>query len=369
MASAAGAREPDLTPEPASATESESPATARARFIELVARAPYRFDFYQVLRRLECLSQDLPRLGTAARPADEPIRLGQEPSLAFAPTTLATLKSSAGGGLPWLRVNFFGLLGPNGPMPLHLTEYAAERARHVGDGTLGRFFDLFHHRLLLIFYRSWANSQPTADMDRPSSSRFLTFVGALCGLGLPSLRGRDALPDAAKLFYAGRLSARTHNAEGLAAMVGDYFRMPARVQSFVGGWMDLPPEQRWHLGRGERRLGRSSLMGAKAFSRSHKFRVVLGPLDRNQFQRMLPGRPSLATLSAMVRSYAGDALEWDLKLMLDDRTEEPLTLNRSRLGWTSWLGVVGPGRGGERQDLILNPALENNTHPPERRPS
>ncbi len=56
-----------------------------------IEREPWAWDFHQALRRIECLSPASPRIGTAARPADEPIRLGQEPSLGFAPATLAGL--------------------------------------------------------------------------------------------------------------------------------------------------------------------------------------------------------------------------------------------------------------------------------------
>ena len=45
----------------------------------------------------------------------------------------------------------FGLLGPNGPLPLHLTEYVRERLRHHADPTFARFLDLFHHRFALFF--------------------------------------------------------------------------------------------------------------------------------------------------------------------------------------------------------------------------
>jgi type VI secretion system protein ImpH len=332
----------------------EPPAQARARFFELVARAPHMFDFYQLLRRLESVSGDLPRLGTAALPTDEPIRLGQEPSLAFAPAQLASLLPSRGGGPPWLRVFFFGLFGPNGPLPLHLTEYAADRQRNASDPTFGRFADMFHHRLLLLFYRAWSSAQPTADADRRATSRFPTYVGAFAGIGLSSLRDRDGIPDATKLHYGGRFAARTRNPEGLAAVVGDFFGMAARVQPFVPAWLDIPPDHRWALARGERRLGRSTVIGGKTFSRAHKFRLLLGPLNRKQFQSMLPGQPGLSRLTALVRNYSGDALEWDVKLSLDERSNEPLILGRSRLGWTSWLGAASHE---DREDLILNPEI------------
>src|SRR3954462_3518218 len=108
-------------------------------FLAALAEAPYRHDFYQALRRLECLYEPKPRWGEAPRPGDEPIRFGQEPDLAFAPAPLASLESGGDGRPPRRQVRLFGLFGPNGPLPIHLTEYARERLRHNGDATLSRF--------------------------------------------------------------------------------------------------------------------------------------------------------------------------------------------------------------------------------------
>lgn len=46
--------------------------------------APYDFDFFQAVRRLECIYHDKPRLGQSLKASDDPIRLAQEPSLRFA---------------------------------------------------------------------------------------------------------------------------------------------------------------------------------------------------------------------------------------------------------------------------------------------
>src|SRR5437773_9251627 len=92
-------------------------------FFTALAAEPYRWDFYQTLRRMECLFPDKPRWGCALRPVDEPVRLGQDPELSFAPAPLGSFSVGGGGVRPRLQVRLFGLLGPNGPLPIHITEY------------------------------------------------------------------------------------------------------------------------------------------------------------------------------------------------------------------------------------------------------
>jgi type VI secretion system protein ImpH len=328
----------------------------RTELEEALRRAPTAFDFFQALRRLECAYPDKPRLGESVQPSkEEPIRLGQDPSLGFAPAALSAFLPGTDGGPPRLQVSFLGLSGPNGPLPLHMTEYVRDRKHNANDPTLARFFDVFHHRILSLFYRAWANSQPTVSRDRPQQDHFLTYVGSLIGLAMSGLQNRDAFPDAAKLYYAGRLAAQTRNAEGLQAMVGDHFKMKATVEEFMGSWVDLPESERWHLDGGPHgmRLGISTNMGARAWNRQVKFRITLGPLQRKQFQSMLPEGEALPALKALVRNYVGDSLDWDLRLILDERTDQPFRLGGTRLGWDAWLGRCPDGKG--RQDLILNP--------------
>jgi type VI secretion system protein ImpH len=314
------------------------------------------FDFFQVLRRLECAHREKPRLGHSVRAADEAIRIGQEPSLSFPPGTLHAFRPGTNGAAPRLEVSFLGMTGPNGPLPLHLTEYARDRLRNSGDATFARFLDLFNHRMLLLFYRAWADAQPTVSSDRPESDRYVGYVGALAGYGLPALRNRDLMPDRAKLFFVGRLGALSRNPEGLRAIIAEHFGMPASIEEFVGTWLDLPEEDRWYPGGKPaegKQLGLTTIVGTRTWQRQTKFRVVLGPLNRGQFRSMLPEGRALRRLNAVVQNYIGEELDWDLRLILDERTDEPMKLGGTRLGWDAWLGTIPDKR--DRQDLLLYP--------------
>ena len=90
--------------------------------IEQLEREPFGFDFFRAVRLLENHRRDLPRIGTSRSPAEDPVRFCQNPSLNFAPAALEAWKADAASPAPKLFLSFFGLCGPNGPLPPHLTE-------------------------------------------------------------------------------------------------------------------------------------------------------------------------------------------------------------------------------------------------------
>lgn len=323
--------------------------------LEALRQKPYAFHFFQALRRLECRYRDQPRLGKAIRLVDDPVRLAQEPSLAFAPATLAAFDPGNEDRAPRLTEYFLGLFGPHGPLPVHLTEYARDRLRNHGDRTFARFADLFHHRMLGLFYRAWADTQPTVSFDRPETDRFNVYVGAQFGLGMPSLWNRDAVPDLAKLHYAGRLACQTRNPEGLEMILTDFFKLPVQVDTFVGHWLPLSEASRCRLGETPATglLGMTAVIGERVWDCQHRFRIVMGPMKLAEFQRFLPGSDSLQRLVAWVRNYIGDELLWDVNLILRKEDVPPLQLGEgTRLGWTTWLSSQPLAR--DADDLNLD---------------
>lgn len=332
MADAAGPASGAVTPDAAAAT---------AAFLDRLAATPWAWSFYQAMRRLEVLHADRPRLGRSTRPSQDALRLAQEPLVEFASAALSAWEPGQEGAPPRLLVHFFGLFGPDGPLPLHLTEYARDRRRNHRDPTFQRFADIFHHRAMSLFYRAWADVRPTVAFDRPAEDRFALYAGSLVGLGMPSLLGRDAMPDLTKLHFAGLLAGQTRHAEGLAAILSAFFQMDVRIESFVGAWLPLPAGDVSRLGASPQTgaLGRTVLLGGRIWSRQHKFRIVFGPLTLADYLRLLPGGASFRRLIPIVRNYVGDTLVWDVNLILRRGDVPPLQLGHgARLGWTTWLG-------------------------------
>ncbi len=339
-------------------TPSEAPAHTRAllELFDAVAAEPHRHDFYRLMRHVEALTPDLPRLGTGARPADEPLRLAQDVSLAFAPAPLAGLSRDGDGHAPRLAQRFFGLLGPNGPLPLHLTDFARERALHHGDTAFARLLDMLLHRFLLLFYRAWAQGRPVNGLDRPAQDRFAFYAGALIGHADPATQGRDAISDHAKLHFAGLLNMQTRPADVLEAMASALMRVPVQVEPYRGHWMTLPRDERTALrsraGRSAS-LGQGAVLGAHVWDRQHAFRLVLGPLTLAQYEAFLPGGGALPTLVALVRRHLNGELAWDAQLVLAAKEVPTARPGRhGRLGYSAWLGTAE--RTSDRADLALD---------------
>jgi type VI secretion system protein ImpH len=242
-------------------------------------------------------------------------------------------------------------------LPLHLTEHTRDRIRNAGDAALARFLDIFHHRAVALYYRAWANGQPTVSFDRPAEDRFAHYLGALCGLDTRSSSGREAAPSRSLVYFAGRLSAQPRNADGLLALLHDLLGLPVAIEPFVGEWLTLSSCDRWHLGR-PRGLGQGTVLGARTWQRQHRFRLVIGPLDEAALRDLLPGGSRLADVQAVVNQYVGPSLAWDLRLRLDPHTPRPPRIGQStRLGWTTWLGAATK----HRQDVVFDPSRGRRT--------
>ncbi len=304
---------------------------------------PHGFSLFAALRLLEQSFSEQPRLGESRRAADDAVRLGQAPHLSFAPCDVAEVASSEDERVH-LEQYVFGLFGPNGALPLHLTELAYERRLQKEDATLVDFLNLFQHRLISLFYRAWADAEPTVNLDRPESDRFRLFVGALIGLAPSTAHDADAVPDHAKLYRAGLLAAQPRSAEGLEALLADYFGIPVEVRQFIGSWLDIPADLRCRLGDAQSSmLNVNATLGSSTWQCQHKFEIALGPLPRSSFTDFLPGAPGLTRLRSLVRLYTNDEWEWQVRLLLRDVDIPGIRLGgteegASRLGWTSWLG-------------------------------
>jgi type VI secretion system protein ImpH len=335
--------------------------------IGLLEQEPQAFDFFRAVRLLESVHAGMPRVGHSVNVGEDWLRFAQEPHMKFTPSALESFSRSKDGMPALMDVFFLGLLGPNGPLPLHVTEYTLgrmmghdqdtsrdrdggrsaasqpegpERQTPARDDTLRAFLDVFNHRMLALFYRAWATHNQAADFDRPKDSAFARYVGSFAGFGMDCFNGRDAVPDWSKLYFSGRLSSFAHGSEGLESILKDFFGIPVAIEPFIGEWLPLPASNLCRLGASPETglLGQTTIVGSRVWVCQLKFRIRLGPMSYADYERMLPQGASYPRLRDWVNTYVGSELHWDVQYVLR-KEEVPNSIlgTAGRLGWTTWL--------------------------------
>lgn len=325
---------------------------------------PWLYDLFQLLRRVDAQAGQPYALGRAPLPRHEPVRLGQQPSMMFANAAIAAITP-----LPDIKghridINGFGLFGPNGPLPLHITEYAYQRQQQYQDFSLAAFANIFHHRLILLFYRAWADARHCVSFDRRDNRRFDHYAACLLGLGhlIPQ---RDAPGSPARYFMAGHLTRQPRNSAGLAAMLRHYFAVPIGIGENRFHWLALPGEQQLRLSRSKPvRLGQTCCLGRAIPDRQYKVQIVIGPLTRREYEQWLPparqhrlnaasgNKP--AQLKSWLSHYLGMEYLWEMQLILAADHYQGCRLGEPQpLGQRCWLGT-NPGQR-DRADFIYRP--------------
>src|ERR1700722_18702140 len=148
---------------------------------------PWNFEFFQTIRLLERMGAGKP-IGRFENPGEEAVRLGCNPALSFPPSENHSLQWPED-GQPQLLVNFMGMVGPLGVLPLPYTEWINDRGRSK-DQTFRSFLDLFHHRILSLFYQAWEKYRFPVAYERDRNDRFTRFLLAFLGMGTEGLRHR-----------------------------------------------------------------------------------------------------------------------------------------------------------------------------------
>ena len=333
---------------------------------------PQRFEFFQLVRLLEQEARRTGKgrpLGYDGSPHDDLARFRVDPALAFAPSSVKVGRKRAQGET--FEVSFCGAIGALGVLPQHYTELAVER-RHLKDESLIDFLDLLHQRVVAFFYRAWLKyrlpfSYEHADRWSLDSDGVTKGLLALVGLGTGRLSERPPERPEPWLYFAGLFARPARTAHGVEGIVGDVMNARARVEQFVGKWVELDEEERSRLTSREQpegvhaQLGRAFVVGERVWDKTSCIRVIAGPLDAGTFRRFQPRMKSFEVLVDLVRSYVGPQIDVDYVWEVDTEGLGPVRLGagsgpEARLGWTTWLGAPQSGEYDSRIPIWLDKA-------------
>ncbi len=305
---------------------------------------PYKFEFFQAVRLLERIFPERTAVARSITPHTEVVRFRTNASLRFPPAEIFDINESVDDVSDERKlemfVNFMGMLGVIGVLPIHYTEMVIERARY-GDTALWAFLDIFSHRAISMFFRAWEKYRFPVQYERGNDD-FTSYLFDIVGLGTPGLRGRLNLDDESLLPYTGLIVQKPHSKSALEQFLADYFSIKAKIQQFSGQWLTLDEESITRLGKANSALGATAILGTRVWDYQSKFRVILGALKLSEFQLFLPNGLLHKPMLSIIRLMSGIEFDFEVQLKLQAK-EVPSTIlttrakRRPMLGWTSFL--------------------------------
>ena len=311
---------------------------------EILREDPWSFQFFQAVRLLRRLHPSSRGVGEFASPSREVARFSTNPRLGFPAGEIQELALDDAEPAR-MEVNFMGLVGNKGVLPLHYSRTVRQQEKGEEPGAFRDFLDMFQHRLLSLFYRAWEKSRPWVAFERGQPDSLSSRIFDLLGLGGPHLRGRMEVPDESLLFYPQLLASRHRTAWGLERLLEDYLEVPTTVEQFVGGWYPLEKGAQCELddepGPGAPGLGLQTIVGDEIWDPQARVRIRLGPLPRDRYEEFLPGGNGHRALQSLAEFFSDGQHDFEIQLVLARDDTPSLELGSEKdptpLGWLTWL--------------------------------
>ena len=318
--------------------------TERTSLLARLLAQPRRFRFDAAARVLSH--------ATGKRDGAEPIRYRTPPGRAFPPADVLSAEPAQDGQPATMTTTVMGLVGPSGVLPgLYneaLSASVRDRSRALHD-----FLDILAQRITALFaqagtkYRLHRALETSSLTIPPAPDAISGALLSLTGYGTPHLVSRLLIGADPLLHYAGLFSAHPRSAERLQSLLADWLGHPVEVEQFAGAWLRLAPDEQTALPVGDapgqyNQLAVNAAAGVRAWDAQARIVLHVGPLDRAEFEALLPGKPRLQRLVSLVRAFLGFETTFAVNPILAAQAIPDLVLTAGadpppQAGWNTWL--------------------------------
>ncbi|MFP8968215.1 type VI secretion system baseplate subunit TssG [Pokkaliibacter sp. CJK22405] len=289
---------------------------------------PDLHSFYQAVRLIQLQlerSDYQGRIGHDGRPERELVRFSSVQHLGFAgraiqkidPVTMEPDKPVK----VTMHVTFAGLTGLSATLPQHYTELVMSRVKNR-DHAMKDFLDIFNHRLISLYYRSWEKYR-IAEQIRPMPGKsehlparrktdaFSHILGAATGSMQPL-----------SLYHAGLFATLPRSATGLEQMLSSITGVPVRVKQFTGRWLNLASEEQTRLASRQglegqfTQLGVNASIGSRFWDVNSTVLIEMESRSQSLSRSMMPAGPLNQRLTKLVQEYVGSPtrVRWHLRI-------------------------------------------------------
>ena len=188
------------------------------------------------------------------------------------------------------------------------------------------------------YYAFSYSKLPLQYEQNPDNNPFNTILHSLTG---SSHSANSLLSPAEKLYYSNVLNKRIRNKTSIENTLSDYFSLPVQISPFYGKWIGIDQSDQTSLAENTHfnQLGINSIIGNRYWSLNSRIKIVIGPINLNQFKQFLPHSVNEIKLRAWLNELLPQTVDYKINLIVL-RDEVPYTQLgecSASLGHTSWL--------------------------------
>ncbi len=240
-------------------------------------------------------------VGTDTLPKHEKINLKTNASLGYEHYQLLSVAPIVDNKL-LLQSNLIGLTGEQGVMPQHYSELALQRQKE-SDTAMLDFYNIFNHRLISLYYRSWQLSQLAVQVRSHAHNRRSPLVNCI-----EALTGHGG---ELSLYFGGLYASPTRSKSSLKGILECLSGCEVHIHELQGEWIHLSEEQQTRLvskamPEGQfSKLGNGASLGAKAWDINAGVLFELFPKQKRQVDNLLGSSPNLNVIKTMASEFIG----------------------------------------------------------------
>lgn len=336
---------------------------------ERLLASPERFDFFQATYLLERFAGQS-TLGSGVCAQSDPVQFKASAKLGYNGAVIASVQSvpsvqsdqSAHNCLDKISknkaektffemtVNGFGILGAEGVMPLHYSEWVAAQVRQ-GPSVLMAFIDLFHQRCFTLMYLAWKKYRFPARTGAVVERAVKSSVGVFSKLSRQQAYQQQASTSSVRahaieracMQYAGVMARGQMGPETLSRLLSDYFNLSIVVQDFQGAWAPVGkafltrlagcgqslqrgeqslqcaehrPQRRSRRHKHQACLGVNTILGERAWQVQSKVLISVTCNSRDDFEAFSPAGDACQYLVMLLQHSLGSGVSADLVLIV-----------------------------------------------------
>ena len=322
--------------------ESQDPSSGLNARLE---RDISKINFFRFCQLLE--QPGMPKLGSTANPADDPVRFRPHPGMGFPVSELKALETDAD-GLPTVRTTFMGLYGVDSPLPTsYIDDITQQREGHEA---LAGFLDIFNHRIMTQFYRIWRKYSYPATYEAGGKDNISQNLLGLIGMGIPGSQQHFATPTSRFLALLGVMRQPGRTAEGVQALVrllapatrADVTPHCLRAVRIASPMAFTDEGADW--------LRDATVLGDEATDANSQLLISLHTEDSEEAKEWLPDGSIYADFLVLLRVYLGWRYKARIQLTVPIRLLPTPILGDTPI-WLGLTGVLGLDEEASTQDI------------------